>query len=182
MPGSKPCLPGCPCKKCDRSPLEDRFWARVDLDGPIDGVLGTRCWVWTGFCDHHGYGKISLGEKNGKVVFSHRVCYGFLVRPLVGVERLDHICHNPACVRPEHLRIVTQKQNNENRGVLNRNNTSGVRGVYWNRGRGKWQAYVTHNKKAMYLGLFSDIKEAEAVVIKKRNELFTHNDLDRLLT
>ena len=30
-----------------------------------------------------------------------------------------------------------------------------------------------------YLGLFPTLEQAEAAVVAKRNELFTHNDMDR---
>jgi hypothetical protein len=39
---------------------------------------------------------------------------------------------------------------------------------------------VKHDGKRIYLNRFDTTPEAEAAVIAKRNELFTHNDLDRL--
>ena len=57
---------------------------------------------------------------------------------------------------------------------------SGVRGVHFrNDLRKPWVAVVTHNGKAVRVGSFNSVEEAEAAVIAKRNELFTHNDLDR---
>jgi hypothetical protein len=92
---------------------------------------------------------------------------------------LDHKCHNPACVRPGHLRPLPRKQNNENLGQLNRNNTSGVRGVTWNKRMNRWVARVGHNGERIYVGHFRRLADAEAAVIAKRNELYTHNDIDR---
>lgn len=114
---------------------------------------------------------------------AHRYAYELLVGPVAGVI-LDHRCHNPACVNPEHLRVTDarNKQNGENRGRLNRNNTSGVRGVWWNGKNRKWAAEVTHFRRKFYLGLFAEKEDAERAVISKRNELFTHNDLDRVVT
>jgi hypothetical protein len=48
---------------------------------------------------------------------------------------------------------------------------SGVRGVHWNKSCGKWQAIVKHKGKVYYLGLFTNITEAEDAVVTKRNEL-----------
>jgi len=45
--------------------------------------------------------------------------------------------------------------------------------------RGKWRAEVTHHGRKFHVGLFASIDEAEAAVIAKRNELFTHNAADR---
>jgi len=95
--------------------------------------------------------------------------------------QLDHRHTCPKrCVKPEHLRPVTNKQNKENSvGAYARNGT-GIRGVTL-RYNGTYQAEVTHNNVRYYLGSFADIGEAERVTIAKRLELFTHNDADRLL-
>jgi hypothetical protein len=90
---------------------------------------------------------------------------------------IDHICHNRACVNPQHLRLTTHKQNQENRGGAQRNSSSGVRGVI-KHGR-RWQATVVHNKQRHRAGLFDDIPSAAAAVKALRLELFTHNDIDR---
>ncbi len=48
------------------------------------------------------------------------------------------------------------------------NNTSGVRGVSWAKGKGKWQTHVTLKRKQIHLGYF-DNKE-EAIKARKRAE------------
>jgi len=91
---------------------------------------------------------------------------------------IDHICHVRRCVNPAHLRAVTRKQNAEHRSGPQRNNTSGVLGVSWN-GR-KWHAAVQHHGHMYYVGLYDHLDDAEAAVIAKRLEFFTHNDKDRV--
>jgi hypothetical protein len=92
--------------------------------------------------------------------------------------QVDHACHNRACVNPDHLRLASPKQNQENRrGAASSNRSSGVRGVTY--GRGKWIASVQHNGKRYNCGGFSSVEEAEAAVVAKRLELFTHNIVDR---
>jgi hypothetical protein len=39
---------------------------------------------------------------------------------------------------------------------------------------------VGHQNGCIFVGYFLDLAEAEAAVIAKRNELFTHNDRDRV--
>jgi hypothetical protein len=43
----------------------------------------------------------------------------------------------------------------------------------------KWQGRVRHNGKTYHAGVFETVDEAEVAVIALRNELFTHNLLDR---
>jgi hypothetical protein len=148
----------------------DRFWNKVDKSGD--------CWLWTAFKDKRGYGQFSL---DGKLLYAHRHSYT-LANPdedLTGMS-IDHQCHNSSCVNPEHLRAVTHKQNLEHRVGANSNNkSSGVRGVCWNKSKNKWQAIVTHNGKAVYVGLFDVLAEAAEAVRIKRLELFSHSDMDR---
>jgi len=39
---------------------------------------------------------------------------------------------------------------------------------------------VKHFGKIHYVGTFDSVAEAEIAVVAKRNELFTHNDADRM--
>lgn len=150
------------------SVTEERFWAKVEKTED--------CWLWTGAKTRGDYGSFKSG---GKVVKPHRYSFELLNGPIPPGLCVDHICHVRLCVRPEHLRLATNKQNAENLSGLRRDNKSGIRGVFWNKANQKWVAQVTHNGEMFYLGLFSDIREAEAAAINKRNELFTHNDADR---
>jgi hypothetical protein len=147
---------------------EQRFWTKVDK---------TRtCWNWTASVEGKGYGQFRA--PNQKMVKAHRFAYEQLVGPIPGHLQLDHRCRNKRCVRPDHLRIVTDKQNKENLTQLGRS-ISGIRGVTWSKKSQKWQAIVKHNRRLHSVGLFDNLSDAEAAVIAKRNELFTHNDADR---
>ena len=148
---------------------DQRFWSKVDKSG--------ECWLWTGAKNSEGYGHLRTG---GEHKSAHRRAYELLVGQIPDGQYIDHTCHVTSCVRPEHLRLATAKQNRENLPGSYANSKSGVRGVYWNRLSRKWQGQVGHNGKQYYLGLFEDIRAAEAAVIAKRNELFTHNYLDRM--
>ena len=98
-----------------------------------------------------------------------------------GME-VDHICHNPACVRPSHLRLATKKQNAENLQGANINSASGLRGASWNASAQRWIAVVGHNGKRIQVGSFLTAEEAGQAARAKRNELYTHNDADRKST
>lgn len=147
----------------------ERFWPKVDKSN--------ECWTWTASKDRYGYGRFKV---RGKSRLAHRVSFLMQKNYLPEGMLLDHICHNRSCVNPDHLRLVTNKQNMENRAGLDRNNRSGVRGVYWSKQDKKWKATVYHNLKQIHVGYFSSIESAESAVIEMRNKLFTHNDLDRV--
>ncbi|MBI3980687.1 HNH endonuclease [Candidatus Microgenomates bacterium] len=74
-------------------------------------------------------------------------------------ESVDHIDGNPLNNQYTNLRICTHQQNCYNR-KLNKNNTSGYKGVSWNRFIGKYTAQIKRNGKQIILGYFQDKKEA----------------------
>jgi hypothetical protein len=74
-------------------------------------------------------------------------------------RRIDHKNGDTLDNRRDNLRICSQSENGYNRGAQ-RNNTSGYKGVVWNKGRNKWTAHITYLGKAMNLGGFDDPKQA----------------------
>lgn len=160
------------CEKVTRiyvkGSLEDRFWSKVQRS---EG-----CWEWLGAQDDHGYGV--LGISNGKTMkaykYSFEIAYGSVPRGKV----VDHYpCGNRLCVNPKHLRVITNKQNVENRNVINSNSNSGVRGVSWVPQAQRWVARVKHNYKSHHVGSFPlyELHVADYYVRSKREELFTHS-------
>ena len=145
---------------------EQRFWEKVDKSGD--------CWKWTAGKTRTGYGHFAL--EPGHMVRAHRFafesCYGWVP----GI--VDHICGDKLCVRPEHLREATQKQNQEHRIGLRADNSTGYRGVW--RKRNKFEAQVLHHGVKYRLGVFDTAAEAGEAARLKRIELYTHNDLDRI--
>jgi hypothetical protein len=147
--------------------MEGRFWSKVEK---TDG-----CWNWVGSLTA-GYGRISV---DGVLQLAHRVSFTWANGPIPDGMLVDHRCHQTACVRPDHLRLATVKQNQENRCGATRESTTGIRGVFQTRS-GKFTAQVNASGELHYLGTFETLDAAEAAVIAKRTELFTHNDLDRI--
>jgi hypothetical protein len=110
---------------------------------------------------------------------AHRFAYESINGPIPEGLQVDHICHNTSCVLVKHLRLATPSQNKENMAGARADSKSGIRGVRWARRQRKWYASVRQIGALHYLGYFDDIRDAEAAVIAKRNELFTHNNADR---
>ncbi len=95
-----------------RRPLVDRFWEKVDKNGPMMAGMETNCWTWTG-AKTDGYGYIGLG--NGKVGKATRIAWELHYGKLVLPDCALHRCDNPSCVRPDHLFKGTQKDNADDR-------------------------------------------------------------------
>lgn len=66
------------------------------------------CWEWVGARNALGYGRFTV---DGRGVYAHRVAYALAVGELRAGLVVDHVCRNRACVRPEHLELVDQRQN-----------------------------------------------------------------------
>lgn len=66
------------------------------------------CWVWTGSPDRWGYGQMRHG---GRKVGVHRLAYEVFVGPIPPGMVVMHLCDNPPCFKPEHLRVGTQRDN-----------------------------------------------------------------------
>lgn len=152
-------------------PLDSRLSRRVD-----DSAGPDACWPWTGATDGQGYGHFRF---QGRFLKAHRVSYSLAVGEIEDGYEIDHQCRNKRCCNPSHLRLATHKQNLENLSGALSNNRTGVRGVSFQ--RGKYVARVRHNGVSHYVGTFSTLEMASDAVVSKRNELFTHNDSDRIL-
>jgi hypothetical protein len=66
------------------------------------------CWLWTGLKASGGYGRIKIDGTHQQV---HRVAYEMHIGPIPDGLQLDHLCRNKACVNPDHLEPVTQREN-----------------------------------------------------------------------
>lgn len=96
----------------------------------------------------------SLGP-NRTAILLHRVILERMTgRPLAKIELTDHINEDKLDNRRANLRIATNAENLQNRGKY-RTNTSGFKGVSWDRGRGKWRANIGVNGKYIHLGYFT---------------------------
>lgn len=75
-------------------------------------------------------------------------------------EHVDHINGNKKDNRKSNLRIATSSQNSRNIG-LRKNNTTGYKGVIYEKKRDKWRAEIKKDYKSIFLGYF-DTKEDAA--------------------
>jgi len=79
--------------------LDNRFWAKVNKNGPTQPHMDTCCWEWIGArTGDNKYGKISI---DGKLQRAHRV--GWLLQTGEEPIYIRHKCDNSLCVKASHL-------------------------------------------------------------------------------
>jgi len=79
--------------------------------------------------------------------------------------RLDHKNRNSYSDSLSNLRVATHKQNLCNRGK-SKNNTSGYKGVCWDKENDKWIAQIRSDGRNFNLGRFSTITAARDAYVK----------------
>lgn len=95
-----------------------RFWAKVAKPTP-EG-----CWEWQGALLKSGYGAFRLA---GKTERAHRIAYFLSKENLNPNLEILHLCNNPQCCNPAHLRQATHAENLQQASQQNRmgNGTDG---------------------------------------------------------
>jgi len=85
--------------------LIDRFWRFVYRG------LEDECWNWIGSTTGEGYGRFSVGGRNGKKLGAHQVSYMIKHGSIPEGLFVLHKCNNKVCVNPNHLYAGTHEQN-----------------------------------------------------------------------
>lgn len=109
-----------------------------------------------GAISNHGYVRVSL---DNKFYLAHRLAWLIMTGEWPD-DQIDHINGIRHDNRWANLRQATNQENGKNQ-ALRSTNKSGVTGVDWHSITGKWRAQITVNGKAVYLGVFTDIRDAE---------------------
>lgn len=85
-------------------PVELRFWSKVKF---LKG-----CWEWQACKNKDGYGVFSFGSRP---IEAHRIALllskGLPLTATNHKNHTDHVCRNHSCVNPEHLEIVSSREN-----------------------------------------------------------------------
>lgn len=96
--------------------FEARFWGMVDRTEHVGD-----CWAWFGNRVHTGYGHINC---RGKLLLTHRVAFVLAnkIPHLDTTKLVIHACDFRACCRPDHLRLGTHSDNNNDTKLHGRAN------------------------------------------------------------
>lgn len=139
-------------------PLTKGYFAIIDSVSADE--VGKHCWC----ARESATGKVyAMRTVNRKCVMMHRFVSGLDCE-------VDHKNGDGLDNRTENLRPAAKDQNQFNRGKQ-RNNSSGFKGVSWQKQKGRWQAQIRANGKTRHLGLFHDPKEAHAAYVAAAERL-----------
>jgi len=109
---------------------------------------------------------VQKGKPKPEFFYLHRIILERIIgRPLEKDEMPDHINRNGLDNRRENLRLATMSQNMMNT-KRRANNTSGHKGVSWNKEKRKYSAKVQMNGIVVFFGYFTLLEDA----IKARDE------------
>lgn len=75
----------------------ERFWSKVDRAG--------ECWLWLDAPARGGYGRISIGGRDGHTFTSSRIAWELVNGPVPSERRIRNMCGNRLCCRPEHYKL-----------------------------------------------------------------------------
>lgn len=121
---------------------------------------GERC-----FNTKNGHGYLR-GNIWGEPHMAHRVAWAIFHGESPAGD-IDHINGDRSDNRIENLRVVSRAENCRN-ATISKSNTSGVTGVSWDKGNGKWRSSIRVDGELFLLGLYPRFEDA--VEVRKRAE------------
>lgn len=149
----------------------------VNLTSRTNRKAGTIAWREV---DRHGRRRMYV---EGKRYLAHRLAWLWMTGAWPRTT-IDHVNRDPSDNSWLNLREATRKEQQQNRG-LNRNNTSGFKGVVRVRyGRGfRWRAQIERSvcgkRKTHYLGFFHTIEEASLARESVERVMFPFSPLNQ---
>lgn len=138
-------------------PLNDEFMVLVD-DADYERIAAHKWRILRSGNASYARRTETVGTVNGRrirrEIYMHREVMGAPPE-----KQVDHIDGNGLNNKRSNLRLATEQQNKCNR-PLQRNNTSGFKGVHLEARTGRWGARIKHRGSVRRLGVFDDPEDA----------------------
>lgn len=120
-----------------------------------------------GWVNPYGYASVNIHKK---VYLMHRVVWEMHNGPIKNGMQVDHIDGDRLNNKISNLRLASHNQNCHNAKTRS-DNTSGVKGVTWDKTLGKWRSRIMVNKKRVNVGCFDDLELAQLATSEAREKL-----------
>lgn len=124
------------------------FWKQSKKGRQIDKPAGT--------IDDKGYTRIVI---DGSAYRLNRLIFIYHKGNISDNYIIDHKDGNPRNNVIDNLQQITHN-NNLIKKNMKSPNTSGYRGVYWNKNMSKWYSQLKVNNKRIHIGFFNEVEEA----------------------
>lgn len=156
----------------------------VDDEGNVYSTLTTRKKVkdktlLSPYIDKIGRKQVVINSKSIRI---HRLMWEAFNGKIPKGMVIDHIDRNASNNNLNNLRLATRRENQRNTIGRPSTNTSGYKGVHFNKKRNHFQAYIKLEHKHKYLGSFKTAEEAskaydEAAIIYFKQFAATNKEL-----
>lgn len=155
-------------KICNTSPSGLRWKVARSSNVKPDQVVG--------YQNHLGYWQVKLTlDGESRKYLAHRLVYLLQTGVDPGEMLVDHV---NGLSDPLTLRLATHAENTRYQSASRQGTSSRFKGVSWNKGRRKWEAFIAKGGKQRHLGLFICEKEAAAAYNEAAIEL--HGEFAKL--
>lgn len=137
------------------------YWAETISNRAVkDTLAGTQ--------KQNGYREIQYKKKR---YYVHRVIYTIFYEDIPPNCIIDHIDQDPSNNDPTNLRCIPQSLNLHNT-TKRSTNTSGYKGISWDKKQNKWVAALSYRGIRIYRKYFDNILEANNALIIERDLLY----------
>ena len=137
-------------------------WLKTLANRAVEGSIA-------GYINNVGYRMITI---QGKLYQSSRLAFLYQNGKMPD-QYVDHIDGNRSNDKWSNLREATATQNQFNRSIQ-KNNTSGAKGVGWDGRKNKWFAKIWIKRKCIYIGYYSN--KQDAINARKNAEVIYHGE------
>jgi len=129
--------------------------------------MKTRCYN-SNIRNYNNYGgrgiRVCIRWRDNPIIFYNwAISHGY--KEGLQIDRID----NDGNYHPDNCRFVSREINNNNQREIRKNNTSGYKGVSFNKASNKYMAKLCINSKSIYLGLFNTAEEAAQAIGEYKN-------------